>query len=152
MMTDLVDETLGLLTTEPRVGKTVSLEPLIKRGVEVEGDPTRLKQALWNLLANALDATKDGGVIRVVLEPDAATRQAVLTVQDSGFGIPPEVRDRMFEPFTTTKEKGTGLGLAIVMSIVTDHGGTIDAESSPGRGTVFTMRLPLASPEVSTPK
>lgn len=148
MMTDLVEETLGLCATDPRVGKTVSLETLIKVGVEVEGDPSRLKQAVWNLLANALDATRDGGSIRVVLEPDANSGQAVLTVQDSGPGIPVEVKDRMFEPFTTTKEKGTGLGLSIVMSIVRDHGGTIEAESNPGKGTVFTMRLPLAPSEV----
>jgi two-component system sensor histidine kinase PilS (NtrC family) len=151
-MTDLVEETLGLFSTDPKVGKTVSLETFIKVGVEVEGDPARLKQAVWNLFANALDATVDGGYIRVVLEPDPNACQAVLTVQDSGAGIPVEVKDRMFEPFTTTKEKGTGLGLSIVMSIVRDHSGTIEAESSPGKGTVFTMRLPLASPEAGNPK
>jgi two-component system, NtrC family, sensor histidine kinase PilS len=152
MMTDLVEETLSLFSEEPRVGKTVSLKTLIKRGVEVEGDPARLRQAFWNLFANALEATEDGGAILVVLEPDHSNGQAVLTVQDSGAGIPPEVGDRMFEPFTTTKEKGTGLGLAIVMSIVRDHGGTIEGESTRGRGTVFTMRLPLASPEAGAPK
>jgi two-component system, NtrC family, sensor histidine kinase PilS len=152
MMTDLVEETLGLFSTEPKVGKTVSLQTLIKVGVEVEGDPARLRQAVWNLFANALDATQDGGYIRVVLEPDPNAGHAVLTVQDSGPGIPIEVKDRMFEPFTTTKEKGTGLGLSIVMSIVRDHGGTIEAESTPGKGTVFTMRLPLASQEAGVPK
>ena len=152
MMSDLVEETLGLFSNQPKDGKDVSLETLIKRGVEVEGDPARLKQAFWNLFANALEATRDGGTIRVVLEPDSNMGHAVLTVQDSGPGIPVEIKNRMFEPFTTTKEKGTGLGLAIVMSIVRDHGGTIEAESNPGKGTVLTMRLPLASPEAGVSK
>jgi len=121
----------------------VSLETLVHKGVEVEGDSTRLRQAVWNLLGNALDATPDGGVIRVVLESDSG--QAILKVEDSGSGIPPEIRDRIFEPFTTTKGKGTGLGLSLVLSVVEAHNGTVEAESAPGTGSVFIIRLPLAS-------
>jgi len=145
MLTDLVEETIDLFAREPRVFGRVSLETRIRKGVEVEGEPARLRQALWNLLTNALDATPDGGVIRVVLEPERRSNQAILKVQDSGGGIPLEIRDRIFEPFTTTKEKGTGLGLSLVLSIAEAHGGTVDAESSPGTLTAFTLRLPLAS-------
>jgi two-component system sensor histidine kinase PilS (NtrC family) len=145
MLTDLVEETVDLFSREPRVPGRVSLETRIHKGVEVEGEPARLRQALWNLLTNALDATPDGGVIRVMLESEPTSNEAVLMVQDSGSGIPPEIRNRIFEPFTTTKEKGTGLGLSLVLSIAKAHGGTVDAESSPGGLTVFTLRLPLAA-------
>lgn len=148
MLTDLVEETVDLFAKEPRVSGRVSLETRIHKGVEVEGEPARLRQALWNLLSNALDATPDGGAIRVVLESETGTNEAVLKVQDSGPGIPLEIRDRIFEPFTTTKEKGAGLGLSLVLSIAKAHGGTVDAESSPGALTVFTLRLPLAAATV----
>jgi two-component system sensor histidine kinase PilS (NtrC family) len=147
MLTDLVEETVDLFATEPRVRLGVSLETLIHKGVEVEGDSTRLRQAVWNLLTNALDATPDGGVIRVVL--DSESGQAILTVEDSGPGIPPEIRDRIFEPFTTTKGKGTGLGLSLVLSIVEAHNGTVEAESTSRNGSLFIIRLPLASPKAA---
>jgi len=147
MLTALVEETVDLFASEPRVRQGVSLETLIHKGVEVEGDSTRLKQALWNILANALDATPDGGLIRVVLESESG--QAILKVEDTGRGIPPEIRDRIFEPFTTTKGRGTGLGLSLVLSIVETHYGTVEAESSSGTGSLFTIRLPLATPKAT---
>jgi two-component system, NtrC family, sensor histidine kinase PilS len=145
LLTDLVEETVDLFASGPRIRQGVSLETLVHKGVEVEGDSTRLRQAVWNLLGNALDATPDGGVIRVVLESESG--QAILKVEDSGPGIPPEIRDRIFEPFTTTKGKGTGLGLSLVLSVVEAHNGTVEAETAPGTGTVFIVRLPLASPK-----
>ena len=145
MLTNLVEETVDLFASEPRIRLGVSLETLIHKGVEIEGDSTRLRQAVWNLLANALDATPDSGVIRVVLESESG--QAILKVEDSGLGIPPEIRDRIFEPFTTTKGKGTGLGLSLVLSIVEAHNGTVEAESASGTGSLFIVRLPLASPK-----
>lgn len=147
MLTDLVEETVDLFAREPRVRRGLSLETLIHKGVEVEGDSTRLRQAVWNLLGNALDATPDGGVIRVVLESESG--QAILKIEDSGPGIPPEIMDRIFEPFTTTKGKGTGLGLSLVLSIVEAHNGTVEAETAPGTGSVFIIRLPLASPKAA---
>lgn len=78
--------------------------------------------------------------------------QAVIKVQDSGCGIPDEIRDRIFEPFTTTKEKGTGLGLSMVLNAVQIHNGTIETDSRPGAGTIFTIRLPLAPAETPVRK
>ncbi|MGB6065739.1 MAG: ATP-binding protein [Desulfomonilaceae bacterium] len=146
MLTDLIEETVDLFSTQSRVRLNLSLETLIHKGVEVEGDSTKLKQAVWNLFENALDATPDDGVIRVVLEAEPESGQAILKVEDSGQGIPPEARDLIFEPFTTTKGKGTGLGLSLVLSIVEAHNGTVEVESALGKGSRFIVRLPLASP------
>lgn len=109
-----------------------------------------LNQVWTNLLTNAIDAMEPGGkiVIATVAEPD----HLVVTVTDTGSGMPPEVAARIFEPFFTTKEpgKGTGLGLDIAYRIVTTrHRGTISCVSEPGRGTTFTVRLPIR-PELST--
>jgi signal transduction histidine kinase len=126
------------------------LETLVSKGVEVEGDPARLKQALWHLLDNASDAMPDGGTIRVTLESDHISGLATLSIQDSGPGIQPEISHRIFEPFSTTKDGRTGLGLPIVMSIVEAHNGTIEVESAPTSGTAILVRLPLAPRESST--
>lgn len=147
MLTDLVEEVISLFSTQSRVGDGVTLETLIHKGVEVEGEPARLRQAFWNLFINALEAIPGGGVISIILESDAGSGHAILKVQDTGNGIPPEIRERLFEPFTTTKEGGTGLGLALVLSVVRAHHGSIETDSAPGLGSLFTVRIPLAAPE-----
>ena len=119
-------------------------------------DPIQLEQVLMNLSVNARDAMPQGGTLRFALQRIASTttgeeEAALLTVQDNGQGIPPEIRTRIFEPFFTTKEtgKGTGLGLATVYAIITRAGGSIAVESEVGQGTTFCLRLPLhrAAPE-----
>jgi two-component system, NtrC family, sensor histidine kinase PilS len=144
ILSDLVEETVGLFAGDASARHNVSVETLINKGVEVEGEPARLRQALWNLLTNAVDATPEGGIIRVLLGTEEESGYAVVKVQDSGPGIPQEIRERLFEPFTTTKEKGTGLGLSLVLSVVESHNGTIEVHSTPRTGTVFTVRLPPA--------
>jgi signal transduction histidine kinase len=110
---------------------------------EIEGDPVELEQLFLNLLVNACDATPGGGKLKV-----ASTNHSGIVevrVGDSGLGIAPDHLKQIFEPFYTTKEvgKGTGLGLSICQNIVERHGGTIGVESEPGKGTTFTIRLPL---------
>jgi signal transduction histidine kinase len=109
----------------------------------VECFPAKLNQVVMNLLANAIDASADGAEVRVV----TATTDAGVTiaVQDFGSGIPADVKARMFDPFFTTKPigKGTGLGLSISYGIIRDHGGSIEVESEPGKGALFTINLPL---------
>jgi signal transduction histidine kinase len=117
----------------------------------VAGDEERLRQVLVNLGLNAIEAVGDGGLVRVSCrlaapdpeQPDAGPQVAIM-VDDDGSGIAPESRDRIFEPFYTTKAKGSGLGLSIVHAIVTQHGGRIRVEDSPEGGARFTLRLPWA--------
>jgi signal transduction histidine kinase len=104
-------------------------------------DPDQLRQALDNLLRNAIEAAEAGG--RVLL---AARRQGsalVVEVSDTGAGIAPEHLPRIFDLYFTTKPGGTGVGLAVTQQIVSAHGGSLDVDSRPGEGTLFTLRLPL---------
>ncbi|HVM44876.1 MAG TPA: ATP-binding protein, partial [Candidatus Thermoplasmatota archaeon] len=104
-----------------------------------------LQRVVINLLVNAADAMPRGG--RVFVTTREADGCAVLEVQDEGTGIPPEVEGRIFDPFFTTKAEGTGLGLAITRRIVQSHGGDISFVTRLGRGTTFTVCLPLAKAE-----
>jgi two-component system NtrC family sensor kinase len=114
---------------------------------QIVGDPGQLQQVVTNLLLNAADAMNGHGQITIASRPTLAEDGIVLTFTDTGCGIPSEIRDKIFEPFFTTKPpgKGTGLGLSIVFGVIQRHGGTISADSPPGGGTTFTIRLPLES-------
>ena len=132
----------------------------------VSGDATQLYQVIMNLCVNARDAMKSGGILRIKAENflvdenfahmniDAkAGPYIVITVSDTGTGIPPKILDRIFEPFFTTKEhgKGTGLGLSTVLTIVKSHGGFINVYSEVGKGTSFKVYFP-AIPTAETQK
>jgi two-component system NtrC family sensor kinase len=99
-----------------------------------------------NLLVNAAHAIQDNGEIHISTKRDEG--DVVITVRDTGSGIPPDVITRVFDPFFTTKEvgKGTGLGLSISYDIIRKHGGTISVSSEVGKGTTFTIRLPIEGP------
>lgn len=119
---------------------------------EVIADARLLAQALLNLAVNARDAMPQGGELRLEtrrIRSDSPPFERIrLRVADNGVGMEPAVKQRAFEPFFTTKdpERGSGLGLAAVQGIVEQHGGTIRAESEPGRGTAFEIDLPAAAP------
>lgn len=119
----------------------------------VSGDPLRLEQALQNLAANALRHTPAGG--RVDLKSEIADGAVVLSVHDTGAGIPPEHLPRLFDRFYRTDPSrvhdtpGSGLGLSIVKAIVERHGGSVSVTSSPDGGSTFAMRLPLSSSQLS---
>jgi len=104
--------------------------------------PNQINQVFMNVLVNAAHAIEESGEIRIRTEADGDG--VVITIADSGCGIPPEALGRVFDPFFTTKDvgKGTGLGLSISYDIVRKHGGTMAVESAPGEGTTFTIRLP----------
>ena len=110
-----------------------AVPPVQARGAE-------LREALINLVLNSVDAMPQGGSI--TLETRHVGDWVLLSITDTGTGIPPDARRRIFEPFFTTKESGTGLGLSIVSGIISSYGGTIDVDSEMGRGTTFTIRLP----------
>jgi signal transduction histidine kinase len=105
-------------------------------------DARLVRQAVINVAVNAVQAMPRGGRMTVRTRRDGD--EALVEVEDTGAGIPDEVRERIFEPFFTTKASGTGLGLAVVKRIVEGHGGAIDVRSTPGSGTVFALRFPLA--------
>jgi CheY-like chemotaxis protein len=130
----------------------------------VDVDPARLDQVLMNLVVNARDAMPEGGRLAIatsaveldVLAEHGVTRQwaALLSVSDTGTGLEPETAERVFEPFFSTKEheRGSGLGLATSRGIVTDAGGSLDFSTVPGRGTTFSVQLPLAAAEHEVPE
>jgi len=113
----------------------------------VFADADQMSQVVINLVMNALHAMPDGGTLRVGVSPHE--RMVRLTVADTGHGIPEEVVAKIFEPFFTTKEfgKGTGLGLTVVKGIIEEHHGTIRVESDTGKGTTFTIHLPMYQPK-----
>jgi two-component system cell cycle sensor histidine kinase/response regulator CckA len=127
------------------------------------GDATQLHQVIMNLCMNARDAMPDGGNLSITasnfyvdeiytrMNIEAKVGQyIVITVSDTGIGIPPEIMSRIFEPFFTTKElgKGTGLGLSTSLGIVKGHGGFIDVQSEVGKGTAFRVYLPAIKTEI----
>jgi signal transduction histidine kinase len=115
-------------------------------------DPQRMQEVLLNLLMNAIQAIRETpGEICIAAAADPAHHEAVITIEDTGVGIPKEELDRVFDPFYTTKEVGvgTGLGLSIVYGIIEKHHGRIAVESKEGEGTRFTIRMPY-NPEVKS--
>jgi signal transduction histidine kinase len=110
----------------------------------VNGDPAMLRQAFLNLALNACQAMPEGGTLRVIAKP-ASARRVSIVVADTGIGIKPEHLDRIFDLYFTTKTKGSGIGLSMVYRTVQMHDGDIEIESTPGKGTTFTILLPQAS-------
>lgn len=111
----------------------------------MRGDADLLKQAILNLVTNALEAMKNegrGGSLRLKVEP--AGDSVVVEIADSGPGIPPEVRDKVFQLYFTTKERGSGIGLAMTYRAVQLHNGTVDFTSELGRGTTFRLQFPAS--------
>jgi two-component system sensor histidine kinase HydH len=137
-----VESVVGFLAGDAEQ-RRITLEYAVAPGLAATAaDPERLRQVLMNLAINALDATPRGG--RVHIEARAEGREVLFLVDDSGPGIAPDARDRLFEPFFTTKPTGSGLGLAIVHAIVSQHGGSVEIDSSPLGGARFAVRLPQA--------
>jgi signal transduction histidine kinase len=154
-LTGLVGAVVDLLApTARKQGIKLRREP--EEGpLNVDADPGQLQQVLLNLAMNGIQAMPGGGelILRVkaevtVTRPGAETAEmgpwCSICVEDHGEGIPPEDLPHIFDPFFTTKEvgQGTGLGLSIAYGIIEEHGGWIDVESTPGRGSVFTVFLP----------
>ena len=146
-----VDFDLGVLIEEvvqvaraDRTFEAVELTSEIDAPLPICADPAKLRQVLWNLVRNAAEAAAGGGR-HVRVEARGATGGAArIVVADDGAGIAPDQLARMFEPFFTTKPNGTGLGLATSHAVVAEHGGRIDVESEPGKGTRMVVTLPRA--------
>jgi two-component system sensor histidine kinase PilS (NtrC family) len=155
----LIEETIDLFIHSPSYHEGIQiLAPHLRENLKAMVDPDQLKQVFWNLLLNAAQAIPNGGKISIRVEKGKGvlweknlTRSTLakgkewmkITVTDSGSGIPPQDKEKIFEPFFTTKECGTGLGLSIVHKIIENHNGVIKVESEVGRGSTFTILLPM---------
>jgi two-component system, NtrC family, sensor kinase len=141
-ISDCIESVVTILghRLKDRISLTLALEPPDL----VECFPGLLNQVLLNLVANSIDAIEDEGAITI--RAGAEGNEFAIVVADSGSGIPPAVRDRVLEPFFTTKPvgEGTGLGLSIAYSIMKKHGGSLELGDAPGGGTLATLRLPLS--------
>lgn len=130
----------GAMEYLPETPETVALELVDAPPVFVDADTATMRQALLNILINAVQSLDGNG--RVSIAIDAEDTEALIRITDTGCGIDPEAQERIFNPFYTDREKGTGLGLAVARKIVEAHGGVIELDSEPGRGSTFTLRLP----------
>jgi signal transduction histidine kinase len=140
---DLLNHSLRLLEHQMS-GRLITLKrEYHAEPSSVHGEESELQQVFMNLLLNALEAVGNNGELIVTTRNDSDGQLSVL-VRDSGSGITRENLSRMFEPFFTTKKNGTGLGLAICRRIVEEHRGRIEVESEPGKGSTFTVTLPVA--------
>jgi signal transduction histidine kinase len=141
---ELVGSVLDFVAPELSAAGVALVRELAGDLTRIDGDEAQLRAVVHNLVRNSREAMRGGGTLTV------RTRQAEggveLEVADTGGGMPPEVLARIFEPFYTTKERGTGLGLAYARRVVAEHGGSIQCDSEPQRGTTFTLRLPDSGP------
>lgn len=147
-LADVVQAAFGLL------GHTFSahgvrLKSSVNRGLPpVSADSARLKQAITHIAVNAVNSMPKGGTLSVTVDQSEAGRGGVsVTIRDTGAGIEPEALPNIFDPFFTTRPlgQGTGLGLYVAREIVREHGGQIEVDSAPGRGSAFTISLPIAA-------
>lgn len=145
---DLLEDLVAMLPRDPRLRVSfrdpAALPP-------VWGDPFRLGEVFTNLIRNALDAAPEQGTVDISGETDGPDRVRVF-VRNSGTNIPPELRDRIFHPFFTTKPRGTGLGLAIARQIVEAHRGSLRLDGSTGSDTSFVVELPTTAPVLAAGK
>ncbi|WP_020473726.1 ATP-binding protein [Zavarzinella formosa] len=113
--------------------------------VVLDADPNQLRQVIYNLALNAMDAMPKGGevIVTCLSGTDDRDRCVLVTVEDTGPGLPGDLGERIFEPFVSTKESGLGLGLSICRRIIESHDGRLQAENRPTGGAVFTIRLPV---------
>lgn len=150
---DFVSETLD----RQKIAIEVAASPQVPR---IPGDPDEIQQVVLNLLMNAIHAMPDGGTLSVGVEQVIRRKEGLalaapspylmLQISDTGAGVPPADRERIFEAFFTTKDtgEGTGLGLAVAKGIVKDHDGWIEVDGRPEGGAVFRVFLPVAAPSV----
>jgi len=136
---DLLHSVSGL--AEVRAKGSIAIVENYSREVPlVQGSAEQLRQVFLNLFTNAADAMPDGG--RIEVKTSVENRHIIVTVADTGVGIPSHIINKIFDPLFTTKDTGNGLGLTVSLSIIRDHGGTIKVDSEEGKGTEFTVTLP----------
>jgi signal transduction histidine kinase len=153
----LLQQTVDLVSGRAERQGVALVQQLPEEPVTIEADIGQIRQVLLNLLLNALDAVPSGGTVQIGLQVSEQSAiynlqsAIILTVADSGQGLPAQLGQRIFEPFVSTKETGIGLGLSICKRIVEAHGGEIAAADRPGGGAVFTVLLPQPAAPATLP-
>jgi signal transduction histidine kinase len=135
----IISDTVESFTKTIRRGN-IEIINQVEKGIYVQADSYRLKQAVWNLLLNSVDAMPIGGLI--MIKSRTEDNSAIIEISDEGKGVDENFISRIFEPFFTTKEVGTGLGLAIVQKVIEGYNGNINVISSRGNGATFVITLP----------
>lgn len=142
-LTDFLEKLVG----DAKIPRRIRVSIAVEDGAgEIRSDPSMLRRALTNLITNAVQAMPGEGRLSIAAHPTREGGTAI-TVSDTGIGIPPEIKARLFQPFVTGKPKGMGLGLSVVSRFVELLGGEVSCESEVGKGSSFTIRLPPAPPK-----
>ncbi len=139
---EVLESSLNLVKFDKRM-KDINIKLDIKEVPPVMVDPNQLSQVFINIILNAADAMPEGGDL--IIETRATDNYVEISFTDTGIGIPPEHLPHIFDPFFTTKEKGTGFGLSVSYSIIKNFGGEIEVRSEVGKGSTFTVKLPIAN-------
>ena len=142
---DVIGDVLALASAELSTHNVKLVTQMPARPLIVNIDSDLLKQAALNVIQNGAQAMPDGGTLRVELEENR--KFAVLRIADEGYGIPEEIREKIFDLYFTTKTGGSGIGLAMTYRILQLHYGSIEVQSNPGRGTEFLLSIPLVAPD-----
>jgi signal transduction histidine kinase len=138
---DVVEQTLRACDIPAAVTVTVDIpHPL----PTIHADPMHVHQVLWNLITNAVEAMTEGGTLTVRAEEDQAAHALRISVADSGGGIAPQQQAMLFQPLFTTKARRVGLGLVVVKNLTQANGGTVEMQSATGKGSEFTVTLPVS--------
>jgi signal transduction histidine kinase len=144
-LNDIIRDVLAQLGPQLTYRKIVVDAHLADRLPAVEIDPDRFRQVLINVFGNAADAMTTGGTLRVITRPGTGGSTVVLDVCDDGIGIDPAIRDRVFDPFVSTKRDGVGLGLVNAKAVIESHGGTIELFAAEPKGTCARMTMPAST-------
>jgi two-component system sensor histidine kinase DctS len=144
-MRAVVEEAVGFADVEARKRRVRIEARLADEDPELHADPLLLQQVVLNLLRNAMDAMAATPADRreILVATEAAGKSVTVSISDRGCGIPPEIREQLFQPFFSTKTEGMGMGLNICRSIIEFHRGRVWAEANPGGGAVFSFTLPV---------
>jgi two-component system, NtrC family, sensor kinase len=142
-MNQIVEDVLALVRNQTTFRSVRVVNELHPNLPSVLADADQMRQVVLNIVLNAAEAMAQGGELRVSSAADVPRRAVEVRIADTGPGIPDEVRSRIFEPFFTTKKTGTGLGLAVAYGIMERHHGELRIDTARGRGTTFTIRLPI---------
>ncbi|OQX91261.1 MAG: hypothetical protein B6D58_08625 [candidate division Zixibacteria bacterium 4484_95] len=143
----IVKESIDMAENLPQLRKKgkIKIKALLDESCQILADPVEIREVMINMIMNAIDAMPDGGTITIQIKVD--DNHSYIIIKDNGIGMDEKTASRVFEPFFTTKgEKGSGMGLSVAYGIISSHNGTIDVNSQPGKGTVFTIKIPLSDP------